>query len=223
MNLHNIKLAFRNLKRYKLYSILSITGFSVGFAVCIFIALFVYNELTMDKCFPESENIVRVYDPKENNCSLDIVLNQQFKEKYPEIRFACPVNQMNDLEISAKSGMNFTRFTGLISTTNDFFNVFPVKTISSIGRLPFDGKEAILITKSFANILFPNEDPLGKPIVIWDFIKGQVTGVIEDFPKNSGIQAKVLINAENSNFLLSQSCNDGRCWNPMSHFLVLRP
>ena len=82
MNLHNIKLAIRNLKRHKLYSVLSITGFSVGFAVCIFIALFVYNELSMDKCFSGYKNIVRVYDPKENNCSLDIVLNQQFKEKY---------------------------------------------------------------------------------------------------------------------------------------------
>ena len=223
MNLHNIKLAIRNLKRYKLYSILSISGFSVGFAVCIFIALFVYNELSMDKCFPESENIVRVYDPKEDNCSLDVALNQQFKEKYPEIKSACAINQFNNPEMSAKSGENFTRFTGLISTTNDFFKVFPVKTISSIGRLPFEGKEAVLITKSFAAILFPNEDPLGKPIVIWNFIKGQVTGVIEDFPKSSGIQAKVLINAENADFRLSQSCNAGRCWYPMSHFLVLQP
>lgn len=223
MNLHNIKLAIRNLKRHKLYSVLSITGFSVGFAVCIFIALFVYNELSMDKCFPESENIVRVYDPEGNNCSLDIVLNQQFKEKYPEIRFACPLEQMSEMEIAAKSGMNFTRFTGLISTTNDFFKVFPVKTISSIGRLPFEGKESILITKSFAAVLFPNEDPLGKPITVFDFINGQVTAVIEDFPKSSGIQAKVMINAENPDFRLSQSCTDGRCWYPMSHFLVLRP
>ncbi|BBE18405.1 ABC transporter, permease protein [Aquipluma nitroreducens] len=223
MNLHNIKLAIRNLKKHKLYSVLSITGFSVGFAVCIFIALFVYNELSMDKSFPESKNIVRVYDPKENNCNLDIVLNQQFKEKYPEIRFACPLEQLSDVEIAAKSGMNFTRFTGLISTTNDFFNVFPVKTISSVGSLPFEGKEAILITRSFAKILFPNEDPLGKPITVFDFIKGKITGVIEDFPKSSSIQAKVLINAENPDFLLSQSCNDGRCWNPINHFLVLQP
>ncbi|MDO8930416.1 MAG: ABC transporter permease [Bacteroidota bacterium] len=223
MNLHNIKLAIRNLKRHKLYSVLSITGFSVGFAVCIFIALYIYNELSMDKCFPNYKNIVRVFDPMENNCSLDIALNQEFKEKYPEIKFACSIDQLNDLEISAKSGENFTRFQGLISTTNDFFNVFPVKTIAAVGRLPFEGKESILITKSFAEILFPNEDPIGKPIVIFDFIKGQITAVIEDFPKSSGIQAKVLVNAENPEFRLSQSCNNGRCWNPMSHFLLLRP
>jgi len=52
MFIQNVKLAIRNLKRHKLYSILSITGFSVGFAVCLYIALFIYNELSMDRCFP---------------------------------------------------------------------------------------------------------------------------------------------------------------------------
>jgi len=223
MNFHNIKLAVRNLRKYKLYSILSIGGFSVGFAVCLFVALFIYNEVAMDSCFPNYKNIVRVYDPKEMNCSLDIVLNQEFKEKYPEVSNACPVEQLNDLEVSAKSGENFARFKGLIATTNDFFRVFPVKTSSSVGKLPFDGKTSILVTKSFAKILFPKEDPLGKPIVIFDFIKGQITAVIEDFPKNSSIQANVLVNADNPDFRMSQSCNNGRCWSPMSHFLVLRP
>ena len=223
MNLHDFKLAFRSLKRHKLYSVLSITGFAVGFAVCIFIAMFIYNELTMDKCFPEYKNIVRAYDPKSNNCGLDLALNQEIKEKYPDVKFACPVDQLSSLEISAKSEKNFTRFYGLICTTNDIFNVFPIRTIAASGNHPFDGKESIVITKSMADILFPNEDPLGKPITIWDFIKGQVTAVIEDFPKNSSIQAKVLVNAENPDFRMSQHCNNGRCWNPMSHYLLLRP
>ena len=124
MVLHNIKLVIRNLKRQRLYSFLSISGFSVGFAVSIFIALFIYNELSMDNCFPNSGNIVRVYDSKENNCSLDMTLNQDFKEKYPEIGAACQLQQISDMDISAKSDKNFTKFRGLISTTNDFFFVF---------------------------------------------------------------------------------------------------
>ncbi|MEI6142975.1 MAG: ABC transporter permease [Mariniphaga sp.] len=223
MVLHNIKLVIRNLKRQRLYSFLSITGFSVGFAVSIFIALFIYNELSMDNCFPNSGNIVRVFDPKENNCSLDMTLTQDFKEKYPEIGAACQLQQISDMDISAKSDKNFTKFRGLISTTNDFFNIFPVKIIAASARLPFDGSESILITKSMAEILFPGEDPLGKSIVIWDFMKGQVTAVIEDFPDHSSIQANVLINAENKDFRLAQNCNNGRCWEPASHFLMLKP
>lgn len=222
MNLHDIKLAFRNLKRHRLYSVLSITGFSVGFAVCTFVAMFIYNELSMDKCYPNYKNTVLVYESKEKFSNLDIKLNQDFKEKYPEVVATCPMEQMGYLEISAKTEKNFIRFTGLISTTNDFFSVFPVKVLVSSGKQPFNGKESFLITKSFADQLFPNEDPLGKQITVLDYMKGQITAVIEDFPKNSSIQAKILANAENPEFLLSQNCNNGRCWNPINHFLVLR-
>ena len=223
MVLHNIKLVIRNLKRQRLYSLLSITGFSVGFAVSIFIALFIFNELSKDTCFPNSENIVRVFDPKENNCNLDLTLNQDFKEKFPEIVAACQLQQISEMDISAKSDKNFTKFRGLISTTNDFFNLFPVRIVAAAARLPFDGTESVLITKSMAEILFPGEDPLGKSIVIWDFMKGHVTAVIEDFPALSSVQAKILINAENKDFRLAQNCNNGRCWEPASHFLMLKP
>ncbi len=222
MNLHNIKLAVRNLKRHKLYSILSISGFSVGFAVCIFIALFIYNELSMDKCYPNYKNTVLVYESKEKFSNLDIRLNPDFKEKYPEIEATCPLEQISYMEISAKTEQNFARFTGLISTTNDFFSVFPVRVLVSSGKQPFNGKASFLITKSFAKQLFPNKDPLGKQMTVFDFMKGQVTAVIEDFPKNSSIQGKILVNAENPDFILSQSCNNGRCWNPINHYLVLR-
>lgn len=223
MNFHDIKLAIRNLKRHRLYSILSISGFSVGFAVCIFVAMFIYNELSMDKCYPNYKNTVLVYESKGKFANLDIKLNPDFKEKYPEIEATCPLEEVNYMEVSAKTEQNFLRFTGLISTTNDFFKVFPIKVLVSSGKKPFNGKESFLITKSFAEKLFPNQDPLGKQITVFDFMKGQITAVIEDFPKNSSIQAKVLANAENPEFLLSQNCNNGRCWNPINHYLVLRP
>lgn len=222
MNLHNIKLAIRNLKKHKLYSVLSITGFSVGFAVCIFVAMFIYNELSMDKCYPNYRNTVLVYESKKNFSNLDIKLNQEFKEKYPEVEATCPLEEISSMEVSAKTSQNFIRFTGLISTTNDFFSIFPIRVLVSSGKQPFDGKESFLITQSFAEQMFPNEDPIGKQMTVFDFMHGQVTAVIEDFPKNSSIQGKVLVNAENPDFILSQSCDNGRCWNPINHYLALR-
>ena len=223
MNLYYIKLAIRNLKRHRLYSVLSIIGFSIGFSVCLVIALFLYHELTMDKWFTDYEHVVRVYDQEKNNCHLDIELNREFKENYPEIKLACTVDQSSDMENNAKSEDNYTKFIGLISTTNDFFDVFPISIISNSGQLPFNGKESIIITKSLAETLFPNENPLGKSVVISDYMEGRVSSVIEDFPESSSIQAKILVNAENPDFRLSQNCNDGRCWEPTSHFLMLEP
>src|SRR5690606_35156663 len=121
--------------------------------------------------------------------------NREFKENYPEIRLACTVDQFNSSEDGVKSEGKFVKFKGLISTTNDFFDVFPIKLISSSGQLPFDDKESVIITNSLAKTLFPNEDPLGKSVLISDYMEGRVTAIIEGFPKSSSIQAEILINA----------------------------
>ena len=54
---HYITAALRNLARNKLYSIINVVGLAVGFAAATLIALFVRNELTFDRQWPERERI----------------------------------------------------------------------------------------------------------------------------------------------------------------------
>ncbi len=53
-------MTFRNLRRNKVYSLLNITGLSVGMAVAIIIALWVWDELSFDKYHQNYERIVMV-------------------------------------------------------------------------------------------------------------------------------------------------------------------
>ena len=222
MNSHNIKLTFRNLGRNKLYSALNISGFAVGFAVCIIIALYAYNEFTIDQYYPEYDRITRVVDSKSNNCNLDYNLNAILKEKYPEVELSCPMMLMGGMDVAVKTDKHFTRVKGIISTTNDFFRLFSIRVVTHSGNLPFEGNTSAIITESLAKSLFPDDDPLGKSIVVHDFITATITAIIEDFPKNSSIQATLLLNSVNEKFRLSQSCNDGKCINPSNHFLLLK-
>ena len=80
----------------------------------------------MNHCYPEYKQIVRLIDDEKNNCDLDYDLNALLKEKYPEIADACPLEFMGGMEISVKTPTHFAKFQGIISTTNDFFNLFPV-------------------------------------------------------------------------------------------------
>lgn len=222
MNTHDIKLTIRNLKRNKLYSALSISGFAVGFAVCIIIALYAYNEFTIDQCYPEYDRITRVIDAKSNNCDLDYNLNAILREKYPEVELSCPMMLMGGMDVKVKTDKNFTKFKGAISTTNDFFQMFSIPVVKHSGNLPFEGNASAVITESLARSLFPDDDPLGKSIIVHDFITATVTAIIEDFPKNSSIQASLLLNSDNENFRLHKSCNNGKCIYPSNHFLLLK-
>ena len=222
MNTNDIKLTFRNLKRNKLYSTLSILGFAVGFAVCIIIALYAYNEFTIDQCYPEYNRITRVIDAKRNKCDLDYNLNAILREKYPEVELSCPVMLLGGVDVSARTEKNSTRFKGVMSTTNDFFKIFSIRIIKQSGNLPFDGNSSVVITESLARILFPDDDPLGKSIVVHEFITATVTAIVEDFPKNSSIQVPLMLNSDNENFRLNRSCNNNKCIYPASLLLLLK-
>lgn len=54
-----MKIAFRHLKKYKLYAVLNITGLSLGLASCILIFLYVDFELSYDKFHRNADRIYR--------------------------------------------------------------------------------------------------------------------------------------------------------------------
>jgi len=124
MNTHDIKLTFRNLKRNLLYSVLSISGFAVGFVVCIIIALYAYSEFTVDHCYPNYDRMTQIIEANKNNCELDYNLDAVLKEKYPEVELSCPMMLLGGLDLTIKTDKHFTRFKGLVSTTNAFFEMF---------------------------------------------------------------------------------------------------
>ena len=55
-----LKVALRNILKYKGYSFINIFGLSIGMAACILILLYVQDELSYDKYHENHENIYRV-------------------------------------------------------------------------------------------------------------------------------------------------------------------
>ncbi len=222
MLFHHIKLALNILQRNKLYSILSIFGFSVGFAVCLVIGLFIYGETTMDTWIPSYQRIVRIVDFKEGQSSLDMKMTEEFKNNFPEVKQACTMELTSGFDISVKANWQFALSQGIICTTDDFLKIFPLTVIRANSDKLFPGLQSIIITQSLARTLFQDEDPLGKTITILNDMTGEISAVVQDFPNNSSIRADIFINAENDDFRFNQSCNNGKCWNPANHFLLLK-
>jgi hypothetical protein len=55
-----ITIAVRNLLKYKVYSFINIFGLAVGIACCLFIFLFIQNELNYDHFHAEGKQIYRL-------------------------------------------------------------------------------------------------------------------------------------------------------------------
>lgn len=222
MLLYNLKLVFRNLVKNKLYSFLSITGFAIGFGVCIVIALYAYNEYTVDHCYPNYSRIYRLLDEKNKRSTVDFDLNKVLSDNNPEVLLACPMEIEPDYEFSVKSEKQYTKAKGAITTTNSFFKLFSRRILSSVSDKPFADKQSVVITESLAKKLFgKDENPLGKSIYLFNSCNATISAVVEDFPSNSSIKANVLLNSENKEFRFNTSCSNHKCINPTSHFILL--
>ena len=55
-----LKIAWRNLVKHKVFSLINIAGLTIGVTTCILISLYVIHELNYDNSVPEGDDIYRV-------------------------------------------------------------------------------------------------------------------------------------------------------------------
>src|SRR5215203_3823864 len=55
-----LKIAWRNLMKNKVFSLINILGLTIGITVCMMIFLFIMNEFSFDKFHSNKKNIYRV-------------------------------------------------------------------------------------------------------------------------------------------------------------------
>ena len=86
-----LKIAFRNLRKHKLYSFINILSLTVGITSCVLISLYVKQELSYDTYFKDAENIYRITTThiSEHGTYVDVEtpmpLRQRLQNQYPEI------------------------------------------------------------------------------------------------------------------------------------------
>ncbi len=217
----NIKQAYHYLKKNAAYSFLTIIGLTVGLTVFLMVALFVFNEETVDENIPNSNRIYRLFDAEKNDCGIGYELKDVISQHYPEVETNC-VLERYEWPMVLKTNHHSLKFKTGISTTNSFFDVFDIPIISRMGKKPFTEKAAIILTETTAKKLFGNKDPLGQTINVNNYFTAKVTAIIKDFPKNTSIAADYLLNCEDKHMRMSRVCNNGDCYSPMNHFLLLK-
>jgi len=57
-----LKIALRNLKKHKAYSLVNLLGLTIGIACCILILLYIVDELSFDRFHTKSDRIYRIVE-----------------------------------------------------------------------------------------------------------------------------------------------------------------
>lgn len=204
-----LKIAFRNLKRNKAFTIINITSLAIGMGVSLAICQYVFFELSHDRFNKNHANTYRVIlkGIKSETETLDPYtgygLAVKATEDLPEIQDFVRMHKYGP-DLAVTNPANHTVFhvssQDMFFVDESFFKVFNYPFKLGNAKDVFSELMTVVITEKTAKRYFGNDNPIGKTLRI----DGQpspgtyvVTGVLEDLPSNSHLQFDFLLPMKN--------------------------
>ena len=196
------KIAWRQLRKQKMYSAIKIGGFALSIAACLLIGLYIRNELSYDRSYPDTDQIYRLIGVYNDNGNIEKGTDwpapaaKALKADFPQIEIAgrlMPNNLMG-------AGANEVRRADRVENSYEDAIIFADQQMLDILKLPMvygnrsvalKNPGSMVITQRKAEKYFPGQNPVGKVMYLNDDKKHPVTigGVIKDFPATSHLQA----------------------------------
>ena len=190
-----IKIAWRNLKKYKQFTLLNVIGLSAGIACTLLIYLWVHDEVSYDKFFDKTDQIYQVMENRGSGENIGLsdessgLVSENIKLLAPEILYAAPVApadwfQKSTLTYGEKNIKASVQYVG-----KEYFNIFSFKLLQGDKSKVLYDKTSIVISDELAKKLFgTTQDALGKAIKFQHDKDFFVSGVFEKIPVHSSQQ-----------------------------------
>ncbi len=191
-----IKLGFRIFRRNKIYSSINLSGLVLGIACCLLISLHVIGELSYDNFHPENTYRVVMDMYKKNELSARSTpvypaVGIAIKEDFPEVQDFTRILPFGGGVYSVKKEngqlIRFNEDKGVYADEN-FFSMFGFELIKGNPDEVLSQPDHIVLSESAAKRYFGEGDPVGKNISFRGEHTLLVSGVMQDYPKNSHLQ-----------------------------------
>lgn len=166
---HYLKVAIRNLLKYKVQTVVSILGLAMGF-VCFALSLYwIHYETTYDGFRQDVDRMYMVrtndeYAEGKISSRIPYSLADYLTEHFPEIEVAAPFH-INSERISVNDNYQDVMFSSADSAWMQLMDIQIIKGNRNF-MLPEDNAE-IAITEEMAKKWFGTEDPLGREVKMW--------------------------------------------------------
>jgi putative ABC transport system permease protein len=190
-----LKIAFRSLKKHKVYSIINISGLAIGMAVCVLISMWILNEVSFDRFHEKADRICRLTMDIEVGSLLHTPVSltaagPALVQEFPEVVTAARVDRPNRATVKVDDRIYQEADVGFAE--NAIFEIFTFPFISGDPKTALEAPNTVVITESMAKKYFGEEDPLGRILRFDNARDFSVTGVVADIPANSHYRFNML-------------------------------
>lgn len=195
MLLHYLKIAWRNLLKYKVQSVISVLGLAIGFMVFVLSAYWYHWEHSFDTFHHDWEKTYAVTTSGmlETRGARHADLNQLHEEvknyivNLPEVESCC---MTNDVLYTADG--NERSWTGMrIDST--FFKLFACDLIEGNYYSNAYDDNSVILTQGVAEYFFGNEHCVGKQFKVNEKRSFTIAGVMKNYPGNTHFKFDYLL------------------------------
>ena len=195
------KIAWRNIRKNKLFSSINIIGLALSMACCLAIALYVYTELSHDSFHKNRDQIYRIVEKQDQAGTLYNVavtpgpLTDALKTDFPEI--------VNTIRFGKWFGLlrntnDSYEVKDLMYTENSIFSMFSFKVLLWNPTTALKSPNDIVISESVAARFYgknwkSNPAILGQILQLSENEQFKVAAVVEDVKELSSIKFDVLL------------------------------
>jgi ABC-type antimicrobial peptide transport system permease subunit len=183
-----LKIAIRNLRKYKTQSVINIAGLSIGMAVALLIGLWIWDELSFNKYHENYERIAEVRSNANYNGEIYTIdshpmpLGEELRRSYGgDFKYVVTSTQSERHMLSSGDRKFAENGRYMQSDAPDMLTLKMEKG----SRTGMKEPNAILLSSSLAKKIFGDTDPMNKLVNIDNTFPAKVTGVYEDLPDNS--------------------------------------
>ena len=145
------KIAFRNLLKYKGYSIINITGLALGIACCMLLILFIEHELSYDKHHEHAENIYRIHT-RAVIFEREIVwtytqeaFTKTIKEDYPEVLYSAHLDRASNVDLTINNEV--VKESNFFWSNPDVFDIFSIELLRGSKEDALANPNSVIITE----------------------------------------------------------------------------
>ncbi len=223
-----IKITLRNLTKRKTYTLINISGLSIGLASFLIIYLYISDELSYDRYHKNAGNIYRlinVYDFEgvgENSASSPFPVAFTLLHQYPDmIKNVVRVFNFQAPRSFVEYGENKFNEKRFFFADSTFFDIFDYEFVKGNPETALDEQYSVVITESTAKRYFREKEPLGKTIRFETNFNLKVTGVIKDIPSQSHFHFDFIGSMSSVSAAYGGRLPKTWVWNPCWTYLLL--
>ena len=227
-----LKIAWRNLRKNKIFSISNILGLSLGIGCALLIIFHVKEELSYDKGFTKADRIFRITlqgigKDERHWAATSPVIGVAMQQDFPEIEKLVRFHRLFPYQVFSYTspGNQTRRFEekGGLFADSTATAVFDLRFTEGNAASALSQMDAIVLTEEMAKRYFGNENPIGK--ILQDDIKKiplKVTGVVKSFPFRTHMQFDYLVSMTTITRYLDQRSLENRGWSGFYNYVLLK-